>query len=195
MDTGSSDSEIICAAQAGSIKAFEVLYRKHEHQVYRTALAILGNPQAAEEVLQDCFLRTYQHLHQLRAEPSVGPWLHRVAVNLCYSRLRRNYLAQFTVPLESLGDHLFPSHTPSPEESSQRSELRGLIEESIAALSFKHRSVLVLHYLQDFSLEEIAFILDCPRGTVKSRLHHARKALSQRLAARHPQWAYELAAA
>ena len=190
MDTGSSDSEIIAQAQAGDLRAFEILYRKHERQVYRTALAILGNSQAAEEVLQDCFLRAYQHLHQLNGEPSVGPWLHRVAVNLCYSRLRRNYLAQLTVSLEGLNEHPLPSHSPSPEESTQHNEIQATIQSGIAALSFKHRSVIVLYYLQEFSLEEIAYILDCPVGTVKSRLHHARKELSQRLISLRPQQAY-----
>jgi RNA polymerase sigma-70 factor (ECF subfamily) len=193
VDTTSSDREIISQAQAGDLRAFEVLYGKHEQQVYRTALAILGNTQAAEEVLQDCFLRAYKHLHRLNGDPSVSPWLHRVAVNLCYSRLRRNYLARFTVSLESLSNHLFPVHSPSPEESTQRSEMQATIQDGIASLSFKHRTVVVLHYLQGFSLEEISYILDCPTGTVKSRLHHARKALSQRLTSLRPQMVYDLA--
>jgi RNA polymerase sigma-70 factor (ECF subfamily) len=193
VDTGSSDSEIIAQAQAGDLRAFETLYRKHEHQVYRTALAILSNSQAAEEVLQDCFLRAYKHLHRLNGEPSVSPWLHRVAVNLCYSRLRRNYLCQVTVSLESLSNCLFPSLGPSPEESTQHSETSAAIQSGIASLDFKHRSVVVLYYLQEFSLEEVAYILDCPVGTVKSRLHYARKELSQRLTSLRAQPAYETA--
>jgi RNA polymerase sigma-70 factor (ECF subfamily) len=191
LDTDSSDSEIIAQAQAGDLRAFETLYRKHAQQVYRTALAILGNGQAAEEVLQDCFLRAYKHLQRLNGDPSVGPWLHRVAVNLCYSRLRRNCLALVTVSLESVSNRLFPSLGPSPEESTQHSEMRAAIQRGIASLDFKHRSVVVLYYLQEFSLEEVAYILDCPVGTVKSRLHYARKELSQRLTNLRPQRAYE----
>ena len=191
MDTSSSDSEIISEAQAGDQRAFEILYRKHEQRVYRTALAIMGNSQAAEEVLQDCFLRAYKHLHRLNADPSVSPWLHRVAVNLCHSRLRRSYLSQLTVSLESLSNRLFPTQALSPEESTQHSEMRTAIQNGVAALSFKHRSVVVLYYLQGLSLEEIAYILDCPVGTVKSRLHHARRELSQRLTSLKPQLAYE----
>lgn len=193
MDTNSSDSEIIAQAQAGNLRAFETLYRKYERQVYRAALAILGNAQAAEEVLQDCFLRAYQHLHRLNGQPSVSPWLHRVAVNLCYSHLRRNYLSQATVSLESLSNRLFPSPGPSPEERTQRSETSAAIQSAIAALGFKHRSVIVLYYLQEFSLEEVAYILDCPVGTVKSRLHYARKELSKRLTGLRPQPVYETA--
>jgi RNA polymerase sigma-70 factor (ECF subfamily) len=193
VDTSSTDSEIIEEAQAGDLRAFETLYRKHEHLVYRTALAILGNSQSAEEVLQDCFLRAYKHLHRLNGEPSVSPWLHRVAVNLCYSRLRRNYLSRMTVPLESLSNRLFPSLGPSPEESTQDSEISAAIQRGIASLDLKHRSVVVLYYLQEFSLEEVAYILDCPVGTVKSRLHYARKELGQRLKSLRPQPAYERA--
>jgi RNA polymerase sigma-70 factor (ECF subfamily) len=193
VDTGSSDSEIIAQAQAGDLRAFETLYRKHEHQVYRTALAILGDSQTAEEVLQDCFLRAYKHLHRLNGEPSVSPWLHRVAVNLCYSHLRRNYLSQVTVSLENLTNCLFPSLGPSPEESTQDSEISAVIRSGIAALDLKHRSVVVLYYLQEFSLEEVAYILDCPVGTVKSRLHYARQELSRRLTSLKPQPMYKTA--
>jgi RNA polymerase sigma-70 factor (ECF subfamily) len=193
VDTGSSDSEIIAQAQGGDLRAFETLYRKHEHQVYRTALAILGDSQTAEEVLQDCFLRAYKHLHRLNGEPSVSPWLHRVAVNLCYSHLRRNYLSQVTVSLENLSNCLFPSLGPSPEESTQDSEISAVIRSGIAALDLKHRSVVVLYYLQEFSLEEVAYILDCPVGTVKSRLHYARQELSRRLTSLKPQPMYKTA--
>lgn len=193
MDTSSSDSEIIVRAQAGDLKAFETLYRKYERQVYRTALAILGNSQTAEEVLQDCFLRAYKHLHQLNGEPSISPWLHRVAVNLCYSRLRRDYLSKLTIPLESLSGCLFPSLDPSPEESTQHSEVSAAIQRGIAALDAKHRSVVILYYLQEFSLEEVAYILECPVGTVKSRLHYARQELSKQLSSFRSQPAYERA--
>ena len=193
MDTSSSDSEIIVRAQAGDLRAFETLYRKHERQVYRTALAIMGNSQTAEEVLQDCFLRAYKHLHQLNGEPSISPWLHRVAVNLCYSRLRRDYLSRLTVPLESLSGRLFPSLDPSPEESTQHSEVSAAIQRGIAALDVKHRSVVILYYLQEFSLEEVAYILDCPVGTVKSRLHYARQELSKQLSSFRNQPVYERA--
>ncbi len=195
MDTSSSDSEIIAQAQAGDLNAFEILYRKYERQVYRTALAILGNSQTAEEVLQDCFLRAYKHLHQLNGDPSISPWLHRVAVNLCYSRLRRDYLSQVMVPLESLSNRLFPSLDPSPEEATQQSEVSAAIQSGIAALDVKHRSVVVLYYLEEFSLEEVAYILDCPVGTVKSRLHYARRELAQRLTSLSTRPAYERAQA
>lgn len=112
----------------------------------------------------------------------MGPWLHRVTVNLCYSRLRRNYLSRMTVPLEAISNRLFNTHGLSPEERSQDNEMKAAVHSGIEALDAKHRAVVVLYYLQDMSLEEISAILECPVGTVKSRLFHARKELCQRLA-------------
>ncbi len=193
MDVQCSDAEIILQAQSGDRAAFEVLYRKHERPVYRTALAILGDPQAAEEVLQDCFLRAYKHLGRLNGDPSISPWLHRVAVNLCYSRLRRNYLSRLTVSIESLTSLLLASPGPSPEDRSYQDEVQAAIEKGLTGLSVNHRAVIVLHYLQGFSLSEIGYILDCPVGTIKSRLFHARRVLSRRLANLRPLFAQELA--
>jgi len=187
MDTRSSDQELLQQAQQGQLEAFEILYHKYEQPVFRTALGIMGNRQAAEEVLQDCFVRAHRHLNHLHGDPSVGPWLHRVTVNLCYSRLRRNYLSRMTVPLEAISNRLFSTHGLSPEERSQDNEMKAAVHSGIEALDAKHRAVVVLYYLQDMSLEEISAILDCPVGTVKSRLFHARKELCQRLASLRSQ--------
>lgn len=182
MDTRLSDQELLQQAQEGHLDAFETLYHKYERSVFRTAMGIIGNRQAAEEVLQDCFVRAYRHLHHLHGDPSVGPWLHRVTVNLCYSRLRGNCLSRMTIPLEAISDRLFNTHGLSPEERSQDNEMKAAVYNGIAALDAKHRTVVVLYYMQDLSLEEISLILECPVGTVKSRLFHARKELCQRLA-------------
>ncbi len=193
MDAECSDAELILEAQSGNRAAFEALYQKHQRPVYRTALAILGDAQAAEEVLQDCFLRVHKHLGRLNGDPSISPWLHRVAVNLCYSRLRRSYLSRPSISIESLAGLLLASSAPSPEESSYQNEVQAAIQKGIATLCLSQRTVIVLHYLQGFSLEEIAYILDCPVGTVKSRLFHARRMLSRQLASLRPQRAYQVA--
>ena len=101
---------------------------------------------------------------------------------MCYSRLRRNYLSRMTVPLEVISNRLLSTHSLSPEESSQDNEMKAAVRSGIDALDGKHRAVVVLYYLQDLSLEEISAIIECPVGTVKSRLFHARRELCQRLA-------------
>lgn len=174
-----TDYELVTRVRQGDLCAFETLYHRHKRAVYRTALAITGDPVLSEEILQDTFLRVHRHIQDLNGQPSLAPWLYRVAVNLCYSRLRRKRAR--TVSLEDLP--LLPRSLlgASPEEGHYARESRSHLFAEIERLPFKQRAVLVLYYLQGFSLEEIAYMLDCPVGTVKSRLHHARQALAAAL--------------
>ena len=119
------------------------------------------------------------NLGKLDGTNTIGPWLHRVTVNLCYTYLSRRRF--WTQPIEEVAEYLRTPTGPSPEGRAVRDEIETKLQDGLASLSFKHRAVVVLHYLQGFSLEEIAYILDCPVGTVKSRLHHARRMLRQQL--------------
>ena len=181
--TGSAvhpDTELVRGIQRGDMTAFEALFFKYQGQIYRTALAITRDSGAAEEVLQDCFYKTYLNIMNITGEGSLSPWLHRVAVNLSCNALKKR-----RVRLEPLDDvaESYAASDPyqSPEAVAERSELQGTMRDAINSLPLKHRLVVTLHYLQDFSLPEIAFILDLPVGTVKSRLHHARKSLRNRI--------------
>ncbi len=165
------DKELICRIRAGDTSAFEALYNKYKIPLYRTALAITKDPQMAEEILQDCFLRVYRYLDRVNGNYPLAPWLHRITVNLCYNRLERKRL--WSVPLEEVVSFLRVDARLLPENRLERQELRRLVREHIARLGPKYRAVLVLYYLQGFSQKEIANILDCPVGTVKSRLHYA----------------------
>lgn len=144
----------------------------------RTAYGLTGDAQAAEEVLQDTFLRAYRHRATLRTDISPAAWLHRVAMNLCYSRLARRRLA-----VEPIGEVAsgVRDGAPGPEVHAEREELRASIRAGVAALPPKHRSVIVLYYLHEFSLAETAAFLGLRLGTVKSRLHYALKGLRERL--------------
>ncbi len=177
-----SDKELIARIREGDLAAFECLFRKYQHQIYRTALGITGDQGMAEEILQDCFLKAYCHMGHLHGDYSLLPWLYRITVNLSYDYLRKYKWRSWLVPLEDLANQLIgadDSRSSSPERQAERDELQAIVHAGIAGLNFKYRVVIVLHYLQGFSLEEIAHILDCPVGTVKSRLHYARKALKR----------------
>jgi RNA polymerase sigma-70 factor (ECF subfamily) len=105
--------------------------------------------------------------------------LHRIAINLSANRrARKRFLI---IPLDSLADRLLSNEDLSPEHLAERNELRLAVQRAVAELDFKHRAVIVLFYLHDFSLKEVAYILDCPVGTVKSRLHYACQTLKHRL--------------
>lgn len=174
--------ELIVRAKCGDLEAFETLYGIYKGPVYRTCLAITNDRQAAEEILQETFLRAFKHLHHIRDGVSLSPWLHRIAVNVAYdywSDRRRHW----QVDLDSFIEQLIAPAVASPEQTLEERELYELVYEAIERLEFKQRVALVLFYLHDFSLNEIGEIMGCPVGTVKSRLHYARKNLRRELLA------------
>jgi RNA polymerase sigma-70 factor (ECF subfamily) len=107
------------------------------------------------------------------------PWLHRVSLNLCYSRLSRRRLA--TNPIDEATEASRADDGPLPADQAEQAELREIVREGIASLPEKHRSVVVLYYLQRLSLQETAEVLGIQLGTVKSRLHYALRNLRTHL--------------
>ncbi len=161
--------------QVGDLDAFEELFRRYRTPIYRTAYGLTGDPLAAEEILQDTFARAYRRRETLMTGLSPLPWLHRVALNLCYSRLGRRRL-----PLEPMGEavlRLIRDAAGGPSEHAERRELAQLVREGIAALPPKQQSVVALHYLDGLSVQETADVLGIASGTVKSRLHYGLRSL------------------
>lgn len=175
------DGYLVARIQAGDLGAFETLYRKYKDELYRTALGITSDRGAAEELLQDCFLRVYDHIDSVDGRSSLRPWLHRIIVNLSYNWAAKKRLR--LVSLEEVFERLLSVPRSSPERALEREQMVQAVDEAIRALAMPQRVVVVLFYLQGFSVAEIAHTLDCPVGTVKSRLHNARKVLKRRLQA------------
>lgn len=169
------DGELIERVRAGDLQAFEELYDKYRRPVFHTALAITHDRQAAEEILQDCFVRAHRHIDRIDTSLPLSPWLHRITVNLSYNWATRR--KSWLVSLDEVVGHLASTARGLPERVTEQREVQRIVQEAIAELSFNHRAVVVLYFLQGFSLAEIAYILDCPEGTVKSRLHYACKKL------------------
>ena len=169
--------------QADDLDAFEAFFARHRGLIERTAYALIGDRQAAEEVLQDTFLRAYRHRASLRTDVSPVPWLYRVALNLCYSRLARRRLAE-----EPIGETTaeLRDRTPEPADLVEREELRRSIRRGVAALPEKHQLVIVLYYLHGLSLQETASTLGIRLGTTKSRIHYALHALRDHLGSERP---------
>jgi RNA polymerase sigma-70 factor, ECF subfamily len=161
--------------QSDQLDAFEEFFNRYRTPIYRTAYGLTGDPQAAEEILQDTFARAHQRRATLRLDVSPLPWLHRVALNLCYSRLARHRPSSEPID-QSAAQFLADAATPPPERAEQ-TELRSIVRDGVAGLPEKHRSVVVLYYLYGLSLQETATLLNVPLGTVKSRLHYALRAL------------------
>jgi RNA polymerase sigma-70 factor (ECF subfamily) len=166
-------------ADEDDVDAFTILFERHRVSVYRAALALTGDHGASEEVVMDTFRRAYIHRHRLRTDVSPLPWLHRVALNLCYSRLGRRRLP--SEPVTDLVAERLADSSAGPAANAEWAELREIVREGIQGLSDKHRAVVILYYLEGRSLQETADALGLPLGTVKSRLHHALRDLRGRL--------------
>jgi RNA polymerase sigma-70 factor (ECF subfamily) len=155
------------------------LYDKYKGQVYRAALAIARDQSAAEDILQECFVRVYAHIDKIDVSRPLSPWIHRIAVNLSYNWVTKR--KRWVPSLGEVIDQFVGDPSDSPEHVLEREELQRFVQEAIHSLSFAQRVVIVLFYLNGFSLEEIAYILDCPVGTVKSRLYYGRQNLRRKL--------------
>ncbi len=173
------DAELVRRFQADDLDAFEQFFERHRTLIYRTAYGLTGDHGAAEEILQDTFVRAYRHRASLRPDVSPVPWLHRVALNLCYSRLGRRRLQ--AGPIGAAEIATLCDRSVEPAEWAEREELRQAVRDGIAALPPKHQSVVVLYYLHGLSLQETAAALGIRLGTVKSRLHYALETLRVRL--------------
>jgi RNA polymerase sigma-70 factor (ECF subfamily) len=178
-----TDRDLVRRMQADDLDAFEAFFARHRGLIERTAYALVGDRQAAEEVLQDTFLRAYRHRASLRTDVSPVPWLYRVALNLCYSRLARRRLAE-----EPIGETTaeLRDRTPEPADLVEREELRRSVRRGVAALPEKHQLVIVLYYLHGLSLQETAATLGIRLGTTKSRIHYALHALRDHLGSERP---------
>ncbi len=174
-----NDGQLLKQVRQGNLDAFEGLYHRYKGVLFRTAVAITGEPEVAEEILQETFLRLYRHAGGLDTERPLGPWLHRVTVNLCYnwSTRKRRWLE----PLEGLLDRLVDWQSGTPADKVASQELRTAVQDALNSLSIDQRVTLILHYLNNLSVEEIAYVMDCPVGTVKSRLFYGRESLRRKL--------------
>jgi RNA polymerase sigma-70 factor (ECF subfamily) len=168
--------------QADDLDAFEAFFARHRALIFRTAYGLTGDQHAAEEVLQDTFVRAYRHRSTLQLDRSPVPWLHRVALNLCYSRLGRR--RPDSEPIGEAATGLLGADE-EPVEGAERAELREIVRAGISSLPEKQRSVVVLYYLHGLSLQETADTLGIRVGTVKSRLHYALRALRAHLEQDH----------
>lgn len=170
-----SDTELIHRLQQADLDALGILFERYRTRVYRTALAIVRDPEAAEDILQDCFLKVYAHAQRIDAERPLAPWLYRVTVNLSYTWLARGKNGR--TPLDNVTEHLVSPMRHAPDQITEQSELRQNVRQAIGALHIDQRVVVVLYYLNGLGLQEISDILDLPIGTVKSRLYYARENL------------------
>ena len=170
----------VAAARAGNSAAWDALFRRYQLPLYVYVYELLRQEQTALDVVQETFINAARHLGSLREDAKFGSWLFGIAHQKCQQHWRK---PRRTEPLDDRFSEL-PGEEPLPGELLIRAEQEEEFMSLLNQLTEVHRSVLLLHFLEDFSLEEIAGVTGVGLGTVKSRLHYAKKSLRALLAER-----------
>jgi RNA polymerase sigma-70 factor (ECF subfamily) len=173
------DRDLVERLQSADLSALGMLYDRHRQMVYRTALAITGDADAAADLLQDVFLRLYRFIERVDPLLPLEPWLYRMTANLAYTWVKRQ--SRWSRPLEDLADWLTGSRKNAHLQIANWTDEVGLVQQAMLNLPVNQRVVVVMFYVNDLQVQEIADILDIPVGTVKSRLHYGRQALKDSL--------------
>jgi RNA polymerase sigma-70 factor, ECF subfamily len=179
-----SDEEVVVRVLAGETAMFEIVMRRHNQRLYRVARAILRNDGEAEDVMQDAYVRAYEHLDQFAGRAKFSTWLTRIAVHEALARQRRSKRYEELGPTsEREGDPMdrFASLTPNPEQQMSNSELRRLLEQAVEKLPDAYRAVFMLRDVEDMSTTDAAYALEITEENVKVRLHRARALLRKSL--------------
>ncbi len=189
------DLTLVKRVRGGDQRAFKLLVERYQRKVYAVALGMLKDKEEAMDVSQEAFVKVYKYLDHFKGDASFYTWLYRITVNICIDIIRKRAGAggesvEFdeTLPMDvseanigALGSRL----GTNPQKSALRRELAEKIQEALAAVPEKHRAILLLREVEGMSYEDLSRTLDIPKGTVMSRLFHARakvqKILSQYL--------------
>jgi RNA polymerase sigma-70 factor (ECF subfamily) len=173
-----SDLLPVQAARAGDSEAWNALFRHYQVALYSYVFQLVHDEQASLDIVQESFINAAHQITRLRDDAKFGSWLFGIAHQKCIQRWRRSEPAW--VPLAEWGDQASEAAF-DPGDWLIRKEQEEQFMNGLARLSPPHRSVLLLHFLEDFSLAEIATITGTSPGTVKSRIHYAKKALRESL--------------
>lgn len=169
-------------ARRGDPDAFGVLVRRHQAAVFNVCFRLLGEHAAAEDLAQEAFIRAYGRLHTFDVSRPFGPWIRRVAANLCLNFLERP--TQPSLPLEEEATRPADQagHGPQdPAAAAEAAQTAQAVRAAILALPPRYRAVIELRHFQDLSYDEMAAALNRPISDVKSDLYRARKLLAQTL--------------
>jgi RNA polymerase sigma-70 factor, ECF subfamily len=170
----------------GDQDAFAEIVEIYSNSIYQLGYRMLGNRHEAEDIAQEAFIRAYVNIKSFNQDLKFSTWLFRIATNLCIDRIRKKKPDYYLDAEVSGTDGLtmysqLASNSPLPEQELESLELQDSVQKEILKLPEKYRSVIVLKYIEELSLNEISEILDLPLGTVKTRIHRGREALRQQL--------------
>ena len=183
-----SDQMLVQSVQRGDRRAFDLLVLRYQQRIVKLIMRYVRDPSEAEDVAQEAFIKSYRALPSFRGESAFYTWLYRIAINTA-----KNYLVALQRrPLDYSLDLADPKHyetnarlkdESSPEGMALQEELRQVVEQTIASLPDELRDAIMLRELDGLSYEEIARAMDCPVGTVRSRIFRAREAIDKSISA------------
>lgn len=178
-----TEALLIDHLREGDETALAPLVDKYKRMVHRLALQITKNYEDANDVMQETFIKVYQSIHTFRQEAAFETWVYRIAVNEALNFVKRRERRRESPLCTTDESEYDPSVrykaelANDPQINAEKTELRHWVTKAVNSLSLKHRIVVILHELEGLTHAEIASILNCSEGTVRSRLHYARKQL------------------
>ena len=182
-----ADFAVVRRVQAGEVAAFDLLMVKYRERVYGVVYNLTSNREDAADLTQDAFIKAFQAINRFNGQSSFFTWLYKIAVYSTLTHLRRNRLRNF-FSLEKLNEEAVGSKIleqvadkNSADRDTYLHELQEKLNEAMQKLSIKHRTVISLFEIDGLSHTEIAQIMDCSEGTVRSRLHYAKQFLQGEL--------------
>ena len=187
MTVEESDLVLVKHVQRGDKTAFDLLVRKYQHKVVKLVLRYVRNPAEAEDITQEAFIKAYRALPQFRGDSAFYTWMYRIAINTAKNSLASRdrspiaYDLDLTDPEESHSVQTKLQDPDTPEGMALTEEIRGIVNSAIEALPEELKTAIVLRELDGLSYEEIAAAMECPVGTVRSRIFRAREAIDKRL--------------
>ena len=170
VDPSDADQQIIASVLAGNRDAFSVLIHRYSDPLYRHALGMTGSPDVAEDILQQSFIKAYNHLAEVRGR--FDAWVFRIVANGC-----KDWLKNIRRTHVSYEEDDQPSNYATPDENLDRSELRKDLDRALGTLNASLREAFVMKHVEGRSYEEMSDMLGATVGALKMRVHRAREAL------------------
>lgn len=180
-----SDAELAVRCREGDLTAFDELVQRYQRRIYHLAYRMTGNPDTADDLAQEVFVRVYTRLHLYDAQRPFAPWLFQVATNVCLNEFKSRLLP--TVSLdepredEDAAPLEIPDWTDNPEKLAEQKEFQRLVQKALMSLPPHYRVVMVLRHLEGLEYDEIAQATGMPLGTVKTNIFRAKEILREKL--------------
>lgn len=183
-----SEKELIKKCRNGDRDAFNILVENYQHQVVNLAYGMLSSTEDALDAAQEVFIKVYRNIDRFKGKSSLSTWIYRITSNVCKDFLRKRIRTIQSVSIYEGTDSddddrpmEIKDSSPTPQERIEITETQREVRRALDELPEEYRAVIVMYDLEGLSYDEISIALECPVGTIKSRLNRARKALKKNL--------------